>query len=1262
MNFADRSLSTSHMNNEKRSDGQEGTPQIRQLKRKLKKLRKSVYENASRIEELKQTLEEMSTGEQRETDTPTQRTLEEPTSSSSETDDQTASASPAEQEDADPRPKQEPSGSSDDPPAGESLQDRGPTTGPSRGRKKDPEPQEVPEQEKEEEIPEAEVVRGKSSGKNRSKGTSKQKGVSGGHRRKERGKDRSGTVGDQQSEGSGSGFFQRMEQFLAGRGFLVIGVIAIFFAVGFGIKLITDRELISEELRVILGVAAGLSIIALGEWLVKKDLRYFSRGMFGLGLGILYFSFYAAFQFYEFLPQEGAGLCMIGTTVGGVWISLRHNSRLIAHLSLIGGFLTPLLVSTGEARTSALFSYVTLLLAGFLFLSVHRNWRYLDTAAMIGTGVLFVGWLLKHYSPDLNSTGAVFLCLFHLLIFASIFIKLRWTDREERIEEIHFFAIHVLTALGFYSMFSVDPAVRSHLKAGGFLFAEGVLLFVVTGFLRSEDRRNWHRAFYALSFYLLFAGGLLQLARDQFLLDSALLLGLVSLHLYYLFVRDRSNRSIVSSGQHWGFLAIGFVLLLRWTWHVAPDHSPLIVVGMATLVFAPGHLYSAVPVFRSGSSLRQPYRFLLEIVLFLAAGTFSFSGWSHHFPEVLQWVYPWFMGLTGLALLVEYHFGLFAGDRLFRMGLSALSLLSLVTAVVFYGTVLQGAPVVVLPLLLVVLAAHHVLTDYRGDRAHHVVNVTTAVFALKMILFHEPIPISFVTGQIVIAGFFALYFLVPTLPAFAGSKPLDRTGSVHLLVSIIGFFLLEQNFVRQFDTVIRPFVSFGYGYFLMAVASAYLLFRRRVRFYFLYLFPGMAAAGFGVFQLFSLDMTDRVVRAWLLFLLLILYTGLFPVLLDWMTGGFGQREESSGTNGWLDVVRSGFPLLSVAVTYIIYGMFYAGGIPVGLHVFHELFLTISTVGITSVYALYRVYGGVRIGRTGVITVQSNLVLFYMASLANAVGMTGVSDWMVPAVLAPVLFSLSCMLSQGMYEDRTQMKMFLLNGFVLTFHAILLAVSHQYQTILVASFASVFYALARRNRWKWIELGSLLAAAYMSGHAFYDVYTYHADVVMDQSAFPFLLRYVSPFFLIAMAVVHQYFPSEKLRDFFPEDSVSVPQALRMTAAVLLLYIGVVKICSVFGWTGSDIMSDRNMFMFVLSAYAGVSGIGYFLWGFYGEHTPIRVFGLGIISITVLKVFFVDLQVEMIWRVLSFLVVGLILIAVSFFYQNLIKEGDVLEWLK
>ena len=105
------------------------------------------------------------------------------------------------------------------------------------------------------------------------------------------------------------------------------------------------------------------------------------------------------------------------TALAGV-LALRYQAVAIAALGLFGGFLTPILLSTGEDHPWFLFGYILALDVGALALARMRSWLPLETFSFIGTALIYAGWLAK-FHPDNNLSATCFVLLFYALYAGS---------------------------------------------------------------------------------------------------------------------------------------------------------------------------------------------------------------------------------------------------------------------------------------------------------------------------------------------------------------------------------------------------------------------------------------------------------------------------------------------------------------------------------------------------------------------------------------------------------------------------------------------------------------------------------------------------------------------------------------------------------------------------------------------------------------------------------------------------------------------------
>ena len=206
-----------------------------------------------------------------------------------------------------------------------------------------------------------------------------------------------------------------LEQFIGGTVFIWVAVIAVAIGVAFGLKLAFDSDLISPAVRVVLGGLVGLALLGVAERLRRRGMRPYAYVLSGGGVLILYLSVYAAYNFYQLLAQPVAFLLMTGVTAVAVLLAVRLNALPVAVLGLVGGFLTPVLLSTGQDNQVALFTYISLLDAGVLAVAYFKRWRVLDFLSFAATTLMTLGWALNYYDRSKLWTTLVFLSLFFVV-------------------------------------------------------------------------------------------------------------------------------------------------------------------------------------------------------------------------------------------------------------------------------------------------------------------------------------------------------------------------------------------------------------------------------------------------------------------------------------------------------------------------------------------------------------------------------------------------------------------------------------------------------------------------------------------------------------------------------------------------------------------------------------------------------------------------------------------------------------------------------
>jgi uncharacterized membrane protein len=195
-----------------------------------------------------------------------------------------------------------------------------------------------------------------------------------------------------------------------------IGIFAILIGVSYFIKYAFDNGWIGPTGRVALGILAGIALVLWSERFRNRGYAVFSYSLKAVGIGTLYLSLWGAFQVYHLVPSAVAFLAMIIVTASTITLSLTQDAEILAAFALIGGFSTPVLLSTGQNHEIVLFSYVASLDVAVLVMTAFKPWRRLLVGSFIGTAILYIGWASDYYTRSQRP-----LTVFYVLLFGAIF-------------------------------------------------------------------------------------------------------------------------------------------------------------------------------------------------------------------------------------------------------------------------------------------------------------------------------------------------------------------------------------------------------------------------------------------------------------------------------------------------------------------------------------------------------------------------------------------------------------------------------------------------------------------------------------------------------------------------------------------------------------------------------------------------------------------------------------------------------------------------
>lgn len=201
-----------------------------------------------------------------------------------------------------------------------------------------------------------------------------------------------------------------------------LGVLLSFIGVAFFLKYAVDNELLTLpiELRLLSIAMAGLAMLAIG-WRLRQRLRVYALSLQGGGIGILFLTIFAAFRIWSLMPAGMAFVLLAILAAGAGALAVLQKARWLIILGATGGFLAPVLTSTGQGSHVALFSYYLVLNAAILGVAWFQSWRAVNLVGFVFTFVIGSFWGYRYYSPELFASTAPFLVA-HFLLYNAIAI------------------------------------------------------------------------------------------------------------------------------------------------------------------------------------------------------------------------------------------------------------------------------------------------------------------------------------------------------------------------------------------------------------------------------------------------------------------------------------------------------------------------------------------------------------------------------------------------------------------------------------------------------------------------------------------------------------------------------------------------------------------------------------------------------------------------------------------------------------------------
>lgn len=221
--------------------------------------------------------------------------------------------------------------------------------------------------------------------------------------------------------------------FMRGNPLAKLGILLLFFGLAFLFRYSVERDLFPLELRLCVAALAAVLLLALG-WRLRHKQPVYALILQGGATGVLYLTVFGAFRLWQMLPMALAFALLLLICAVSVGLAVLQRALSLAMLASLGGYLAPLLLSTGGGSHIGLFSFYLLLSCGILAISVWQHWRVLNLLGLLFTFGVGGLWGVFSYRPEFYLSCQLFL-IANILLFGvlSVGLSLRAQGGSKRI-------------------------------------------------------------------------------------------------------------------------------------------------------------------------------------------------------------------------------------------------------------------------------------------------------------------------------------------------------------------------------------------------------------------------------------------------------------------------------------------------------------------------------------------------------------------------------------------------------------------------------------------------------------------------------------------------------------------------------------------------------------------------------------------------------------------------------------------------------------
>ncbi|CAM8678075.1 DUF2339 domain-containing protein [Kluyvera sp. M-M157-B] len=255
--------------------------------------------------------------------------------------------------------------------------------------------------------------------------------------------------------------------FMQGNPLAKLGILLLFLGLSFLLCYTVEHSLFPLELRLAAAALFAIVLLVVG-WRLRHKQPVYALILQGGATGALYLTVFGAFRLWQMLPITLAFVLLVVICAASVGLAILQKALSLAMLASLGGYLAPLLLSTGGGSHVALFSFYLLLSVGILAISIWQHWRELNLLGLLFTFGVGGIWGLDGYRPEYYLSCQLFL-IANTILFGVLSVALSLRAQEKGKQIIDGVLLFAPPLIGF----GMQYAITWHMEYGPALSALG---------------------------------------------------------------------------------------------------------------------------------------------------------------------------------------------------------------------------------------------------------------------------------------------------------------------------------------------------------------------------------------------------------------------------------------------------------------------------------------------------------------------------------------------------------------------------------------------------------------------------------------------------------------------------------------------------------------------------------------------------------------------------------------------------------------------